>query len=97
MTGERSQPGAWSAVLPMSLQTLPLGALELPMAVVAALASAGMHTVADLLAAPPSALEGKGALAQGRATTVAEALKRALAAGLAPRTVTASDWPTLRA
>lgn len=98
MTADRSQPAAvWSAVLPASLQALPLGALELPMAVVAALASAGMHTVADLLAAPPSALEGKGPLAQGRAAAVAEALKRALAAGLAPRTVTASDWPTLRA
>lgn len=98
MSAERRQAGAaWSAVLPMSLQALPVGALELPMAVVAALAGAGMRTVADLLAASPDAFDGKGPLAQGRAAAVADALQRALAAGLTPRTITASDWPTLRA
>lgn len=86
----------WAAVLPDGLLSLSLGALELPLATVVALAGAGMHTVADVLRAPSEALAGDGPLARGRAIDVALALQRALAEGLAPRQLTASDWPTLR-
>jgi hypothetical protein len=96
-SGHDSARPVWMAALPPSLRSLPLGALELPMAVVAALAGAGMTTVADVLSAPPSALADDGTLGRGRAAAVADALQRALVAGLAPRTITASDWPTLRA
>ncbi|MFN6196252.1 MAG: hypothetical protein ACK5BN_20790 [Planctomycetota bacterium] len=91
-----TQSQAWTAVLPEPLLSLQLGALELPLATVVALAGAGMQTVADVLAAPVEALAGRGPLAQGRAQDVALALQRALAEGLAPRQLTASDWPTLR-
>jgi hypothetical protein len=91
-----AQSQAWAAVLPEPLLSLQIGALELPLATVVALAGGGMSTVADLLAAPPEALVGKGPLAQGRAQDVALALQRALAEGLRPRQFTASDWPTLR-
>lgn len=97
MDADATAVPTWATVLPASLLALPLGALELPITVVAALAGAGLHTVADLLAAPPAAHAGAGPLAQGRGQAVAEALQKALAAGLAPRTLTAADWPTLRA
>ncbi len=92
----QSAPATWSAVLPDALLSLSLGALELPLATVVALAGAGMHTVADVLRAPAEALVAGGPLAHGRAQDVAHALQRALAEGLAPRQLTASDWPTLR-
>lgn len=92
----QSAPATWSAVLPDALLTLSLGALELPLATIVALAGAGMHTVADVLRAPAEALVAGGPLAHGRAQDVAYALQRALAEGLAPRQLTASDWPTLR-
>jgi hypothetical protein len=92
--GTASAAAAWSRLLPQELLALPLERLALQRPVAAALATQGMLTVGDALAATAA---DAAALAAHHGDAVAAALARALHDGLAQFQAAATDWPTLRA